>query len=520
MNIIKRRASAFTLAEMMVVLLVLSLITAAFLPVITTKSRSVGNNSPWTWSNSGSNAIFDAGNVTGAVIGVSNFAADDPTSKLMINTATLGPNHILFKENGVRTGRLVVDGRNNVGLGNIAFDTVPPAAPTKSFITAMGNAVTASGQSSSAFGYGAQALDTRATSVGSLANATGSYSVAVGSGLTNPSRAIGHYSVAIGSDSSTFSNNSVAVGLYAAAGTSGNQFGTTSATAVGNLAIASLDNSAAFGVSANATASGALALGSSAVASGSYSAALTPSSNASGSKAVSAGFNSTAAGNFATALGYMSKAANPSSVAIGDDAEATADQAVAIGFMSRANVANQIVLGGPGSNTKVTGSLLVGNFVSGGTALYQNMGMLSTSDRRLKNVGGEFTDGLDKIRELKSYNYTFKQDKEKTPRVGIMAQDLQKVFPKAIFKLDKEGHLGIRQEDMFYAMINSIKQLDKMVQELVARVGVIDEKITMLINANKTNSQKIDKLAKELNEVKAQNKQLKSQVLALKAKVK
>ena len=55
-----------------------------------------------------------------------------------------------------------------------------------------------------------------------------------------------------------------------------------------------------------------------------------------------------------------------------------------------------------------------------------------SSDRRLKNVGEVFTGGLNKIKQLKVYNYTFKEDENKTPRVGVIAQDLQKVFPDAV----------------------------------------------------------------------------------------
>ena len=41
-----------------------------------------------------------------------------------------------------------------------------------------------------------------------------------------------------------------------------------------------------------------------------------------------------------------------------------------------------------------------------------------------------------------------------------MAQDLEKIFPKAVFKGD-DGFLRIRMEDMFYALVNAVKELDK-----------------------------------------------------------
>ena len=57
------------------------------------------------------------------------------------------------------------------------------------------------------------------------------------------------------------------------------------------------------------------------------------------------------------------------------------------------------------------------------------------------------------------FNYTFKQDETKEPRVGVIAQDLQKIFPDAV-KKGAEGFLTIRMDDMFYAMVNAIKELD------------------------------------------------------------
>ena len=105
------------------------------------------------------------------------------------------------------------------------------------------------------------------------------------------------------------------------------------------------------------------------------------------------------------------------------------------------------------------------------------------SDRRLKYVGKESQSGLDKIKQLKVFNYTFKKDETKTPHVGVIAQDLQKVFPDAV-KKGTDGFLTIRFEDMFFAMINAIKELDlkyqaqeKRINELEARIERLEDKI-------------------------------------------
>ena len=101
------------------------------------------------------------------------------------------------------------------------------------------------------------------------------------------------------------------------------------------------------------------------------------------------------------------------------------------------------------------------------------------SDRRLKYVGKESTTGLDKVRQLKVFNFTYKKDTTKTPHVGVIAQDLQKVFPNAVQK-GTDGFLTIRMEDMFYAVINAIKELDAKYQAQEKRINDLEKRIEKL----------------------------------------
>lgn len=102
-----------------------------------------------------------------------------------------------------------------------------------------------------------------------------------------------------------------------------------------------------------------------------------------------------------------------------------------------------------------------------------------SSDIRLKNVGKEFTGGLDEINKLTFYNFTYKRDSEKTPRVGVMAQDLQKVFPNAVSE-NKDGYLYIRKDDMFYAALNAIKDLFKQMTDNSAKIKALEERNAVL----------------------------------------
>ena len=130
-----------------------------------------------------------------------------------------------------------------------------------------------------------------------------------------------------------------------------------------------------------------------------------------------------------------------------------------------------------------------------------------SSDIRLKDVKGENVAGLEQLKKLKVFDYTFKKDDKKTPRVGVMAQDLQKIFPNAVIKGD-DGYLTIRMEDMFYAAINAIKELDVMVQNLITQMKDVVAKVN-------NHDKEIETLKTKVQALEKQNKLLEERIQKL-----
>ena len=116
------------------------------------------------------------------------------------------------------------------------------------------------------------------------------------------------------------------------------------------------------------------------------------------------------------------------------------------------------------------------------------------SDARLKNISGDNTAGLKEITQLKVKNFTYKNDKKKTPHVGVIAQDLQKVFPHSVFQDGLSKYLKISREEIFWACVNAIKELNEKIQDVVAKIAGLDEKIRILESRNKMNEEKITNL--------------------------
>ena len=370
----------------------------------------------------------------------------------------------------------------------------------------------AKGNQSIAIGLMSNASADNTTSIGSSARATAEKATA----LSYNSFASGSNALAIGSDANAESKTSIAIGNYA-------HTTNTDALAIGNGVTASGESSIAIGSTAGeatTTASGekAIAIGDGAVATGSATVAIGNYAEAKGNNNIAIGNYAEAKGNNNIAIGNHAckNMTGSNKICIGSFAGSNADEhqtdnveRIYIGGESKLNkgsavleVHNDSSKRGQFSNTAVVihGNLVVNGLIfssnsrNGSHFEYQSRGddnghtghvihfvdnndtiknyyrngtveERKISDYRLKYVGKEFTSGLDKIRALKVFNYTFKKDKTKEPHVGVMAQDLQKVFPDAV-KKGADGFLTIRMEDMFYAVINAVKELDSRVTAL------------------------------------------------------
>ena len=591
--------SAFTLAEMMVVMLILSIIMAAMAPVMTTRNK-LDQSAPWSWATNGSDAYYGLGDAQVAMIGQEEVKPTDDGARFIINSPS-SLNHILFKNGDTTNGRLNMSNSNvflgstatgqtigsySVGLGgniapsgtgsvsvgyankstadysfaggyNNAVSGLNSIAIGKSNIAreqdsiVLGRSNTVNGQDSIILGRNNEVNSNNSIGIG-LGVKSGEYSIAIGDGADAYGRstvenATGNTSIAIGYQPQVTENNSIAIGSQAIVSEE-------SSIAIGNGAKTSSKSSIVIGQGAEGTSYGAIAIGHKAKA---LFSSLAEAPIAIGRNALSKGMNSIAIGSSSyldwdeastealegnsIAIGMGAKAKRSSNIAIGVNAckYATGFHVTCIGAHSGPqssgetanlqNESNMMFLGTESTTVFIPGNLIVGSNVylnSKGTGaillrptndrqspmeLRANYGHYGEepadnlrefptdvthseynffnkfgpqpSDRRLKYVGSESTSGLDKIRQLKVFNYTFKKDKKKVPHVGVIAQDLQKVFPNAV-KKGVDGFLTIRMEDMFYAMINAIKELDlryraqeKRIDELEARIQKLEAKL-------------------------------------------
>lgn len=525
----KNHKQGFSIAEALVTMMIISLILAAVLPVMS--RRNLTNDSMWryvsTLTGANSDVYYGIGNNQTAILGMDLVPYDlldvnkkpyPYKSRLVVVTPidaandTIRRSLIDFYQRTTTTdnttasiGRISFDQNNNVGIGKATMPTVAVNTGLSQGIgnTAIGSAALAhltSGSYNTALG--ALTLNTLTTASGntavgfdSLINTTGANNTAVGFVSLANSTAINN--VAVGSQSLLYNTgaNNTAIGTNTMIGnatiTPVNPNTGHDNTALGSASLIQLQNSS-FNVAIGSQAGAGLtslsdnniAIGYQALYNGNPAQSNTPKNNvAIGYQAennITTGYNNIAIGSNAgvnITTGY-------NNIIIGSGPNDNSNGAKLL----NANDINKLVIAPNAANGNNTTALIYGNDTAGSRSITINgalntTGLINGSDIRLKKILGDSNVGIERLNKIQPKNFFYKNDKTKRPIVGVIAQELQKVFPNSVVKMPN-GYLGVDTSEMFYAMLNSIKDMYKQMQNLIAKVAGLDTRITSLEKEN------------------------------------
>ncbi len=118
-------------------------------------------------------------------------------------------------------------------------------------------------------------------------------------------------------------------------------------------------------------------------------------------------------------------------------------------------------------NTSGTGLKLTGG----------NTTWTAISDDRLKDTPGSIKDATKKLLVLRPVYYRLKVDKKNVPRrVGLIAQDVQKVLPEAV-DVDSKGYLGLRYTEIIPLLVAGIQEQQKQIESLKAEITSLEAKL-------------------------------------------
>ena len=278
-------------------------------------------------------------------------------------------------------------------------------------------------------------------------------------------------------------------------------------TALGKSNTASAYASVAMGEQNTASGSRAFAMGYyNNIASGENSVAIGYQTTASGSSSVAMGSTTTASANYSTAIGYKTTASGKNSFAIGEETTASDFGSLTIGSY---NLVNSTVATGHNANNYDTdnAAFVIGNgyedysdwmnpitvnsdafvvYFNGNATLSGDLTI--NSDERLKDNIQPLGSTLNKLHQIEGKTYSLKKDEEHTPKIGVLAQEVQAVFPELVTE-GGDGILSVNYQGLVPVLINAINEQDIKIAALEAQNAEIKEMVRLLaLKQSKTSS--------------------------------
>ena len=251
----------------------------------------------------------------------------------------------------------------------------------------------------------------------------------------------------------------------------------TNASAIGNNTTASGTASTATGSSTDATAQYATAMGYNTTASGNASFAVGHSSEAKGFFSVAMG-GSTAHADGTTAMGMYTNAVGLYSTSMGSYTTARDYSSLVIGRYNLTGTegnsgsptgfftANNAFVIGNGTADSARSDAFVVKF-SGNTTINNDLtvtgDIVVSSDARLKANIVSLGSTLAKLLLIDGKRYTMKKNGKQ--KIGVLAQDIQKVFPELVTTDDKEM-LAVNYQGLVPVLINALKEQDDKISRL------------------------------------------------------
>ena len=273
-------------------------------------------------------------------------------------------------------------------------------------------------------------------------------------------------------------------------------------TAIGSFTTASSVSSTAMGLQTEASGYTSTAMGLETEASGYTSTAMGRSTEASGYISTAMGYYTEASGDYSTAMGYYNEASGDYSIAIGSFTTASGNQSTAIGRESRASDFGSLVigqynlLGSTVTNNSTSFSLENTAFVIGNggnhddrsdalTVLFDGTttiaGDLSiNSDARLKANIISLGSTLAKVLQIDGKSYTMKKDENNKQKIGVLAQDIEKVFPELVS--ESNGVKSVNYQGLVPVLINALKEQDAKMNEQQTEIDELKEMVQALVS--------------------------------------
>ena len=120
----------------------------------------------------------------------------------------------------------------------------------------------------------------------------------------------------------------------------------------------------------------------------------------------------------------------------------------------------------------------VQNSASSSAAVYAPGGFYESSDERLKNLLKPVRVNLDELSKLRKVYYTWKNSSDLGTHLGVIAQDVQRLYPELVTIDSETGYLSLSYDKLSVIALEAIDTLYKSYKELKRRVDTLEKLIT------------------------------------------
>ena len=283
-----------------------------------------------------------------------------------------------------------------------------------------------------------------------------------GTGIQSLSNdAIGSYSISMGFDTTASGHSSTSMGIFTSA--SG-----YSSIAMGANTTASYFYSTAMGYNTTASGISSTSMGYESIASADYSTATGRATTASGANSTSMGHSTTASGSNSTAMGRETTASDYASLVIGQFNSSGSSATSATSF----NTSNTAFVIGNGTDSSNKSDAFKVMF-NGDTTVGGDITI--SSDARLKSNIVSLGSTLSKLLLIDGKSY----EKDGKQRIGVLAQEIQEVFPELVIE-DGNEMLAVNYQGLVPVLINALKEQDKIIKSQEERLTNIEKLIAKL----------------------------------------
>jgi len=188
------------------------------------------------------------------------------------------------------------------------------------------------------------------------------------------------------------------------------------------------------------------------------------------------GHGTTASGGESTAMGHSTTASDYASLTIG---QYNSVNSTVTGSATAFNPANAAFVIGKGTGSSAKSDAFVVYF-NGNATLSGDLTI--NSDERLKENIQPLGSTLNKLHQIEGKTYSLKKDEKHTPKIGVLAQEVQAVFPELVTE-GGDGILSVNYQGLVPVLINAINEQEVKIAALEAQneqLSIASKKIAAL----------------------------------------